>query len=505
MSGSREVSLELQHLDKSFGPVDVLKDVSLKFRRGEIHAVLGENGAGKSTLIKIMTGIYQPSSGGVVIDGVPTVLRTPRAAQQRGIHLIPQDVLSVPELSVGRNILLGDEGWTVARTRLSRAERTRVDDALSRVGAGFDAERIASTLSVPELRLMQIARALARPGTALVLDEPTAALSASDSLALLDRIEALRAEGVAIVYVTHRLPEVERLADQVSVLRDGALVSSLPRGEFSIDQIVSDMSRVTTSATRESLEAIKETPHDGRGLGGGLEVDDLACGSAFAGVTFRAPAGQIVGIAGVQGSGQSQLLAAIAGRTASTGTVRVGGKQLSAGVRARYRAGIALVPADRRTGGVVTQATLVENLAQPTAGTGGLHRFGIRRRRAEVRSAGARLGGLQTHYGSLGQLAGTLSGGNQQKVALARAVISSPQVILVDEPTQGIDVNAKAEVRALLGRLATEDGRSVIIATSEFEDLVGLADVIHVLCRGELVATLDRSAPYEEILRHALG
>jgi len=506
MTTPAEVALELRRITKSFGQVTVLKDVSVGFRRGQIHAVLGENGAGKSTLIKTMTGIYQPTSGEIAIDGRQTPLRTPRSAQRLGVHLIPQDVVAVPELSVGRNILLGDERAAVRRTGLGRAERVRVDDALARVGAGFDAECLASELSVPELRLMQIARALARPGSVLVLDEPTAALSASDSSALLDRIEALRSEGVAIAYVTHRLSEVERLADRATVLRDGEVVSSLERGEFSVDQIVADMSRVTTPSARRSLHDLEFGSREPRrAKGEGLQVRDLAAVGAFSDISFAAPAGQIIGIAGVQGSGQSQLLAAIAGRAGSNaGSVRLGGTVVAGTLRRRYRAGIVLVPADRRVGGVVTKASLIENLAQPTAGTGSLHRLGLRRRRREAREAAAHLAALSTRYGALAQSAGTLSGGNQQKVALARAAISMPKAILVDEPTQGVDVNAKAEVRALLGRMAADQGCSVIIATSEFEDLVDLADVIHVLARGELVATLDHTTTYEEILRHAL-
>lgn len=507
MEKSHGVVFELRDIRKSFGPVVVLDDISLAFRRGEIHAVLGENGAGKSTLVKIMTGIYQPSGGEIFIHGSSVALRTPRSAQLRGIHLIPQDVVSVPELSVGRNILLGDERFAVARTRLRRTERIRVDDALARVGAGFDADRKAAELSIPELRLMQIARALARPGSVLLLDEPTAALSAPDSAALLDRIEALRSEGAAIVYVTHRLNEVERLADRASVLRDGRLVSSLTRGEFTIDQIVADMSRITSESARTSLHDIEATSRTARAARGkGLEVAGLSGAGAFSNISFDAPAGQIVGIAGVQGSGHSQLLATIAGRVrADRGAVRLDGEVLRSTVRRRYRSGVVLVPADRRVGGVITKATLVDNVVQPTAGTRLLHRLGLRLRRREAYRASALLAGFSTRYGSLQQLAGTLSGGNQQKLALGRAIIGDPKAILVDEPTQGIDVNAKTEVRALLSHLASDRGCSVVIATSEFEDLVGLADIVHVLVQGDLVATLDHHAQYEEVLRHAVG
>ena len=508
MTVSQQPALELRGIYKGFGPVKVLQDVSLTFARGEIHAVLGENGAGKSTLIKIMTGIYQPDAGEILLDNASMSLRTPRAAQRRGIQLIPQDVVTVPELSVGRNILLGHEGLAVGRTWLSRRERSRVVSALRRVGASFDPETPASALSIPELRLMQIARALAQPSSVLVLDEPTAALSAADSEALLERIEALRSDGAAIVYVTHRLREVERLADRVSVLRDGRLVMSKERGTFTIDQIVADMSRVTSESARESLHDIElAAAHTARAAGAKrLSVSGLGAAGAFSGISFDAPAGQIIGIAGVQGSGQSQLLAAIAGRLpVQSGRVTLAGRPLGPAMRRRYRSGVVLVPADRRIGGVITGASLVNNIAQPTAGTRRLHLFGLRRKQAELTTARSILDGFSTRYGSLHQLASTLSGGNQQKLALARAIASGPAVILIDEPTQGIDVNAKAEVRALLNRLAVDEQCSVVIATSEFEDLVGLADVIHVLTRGELVATLDHRAHYQEILGHAVG
>ena len=502
--------LQLDHIWKSFGPVEVLKDVSLEFHAAEVHAVLGENGAGKSTLIKIMSGNYQPTRGSIVAGGSPVVVRNPREAIRHGISMVPQDVIAVPELSVARNILLGSERALVSRAGASAGERALAEAALERVGAHFSPDRIASTLSVPEIRLMQIARALVQPSSLLVLDEPTAALSTSDSEYLLACVERLREQGQAVVYITHRLGEVTRLADRVSVLRDGRLVSEYARGGFTRDDIIRDMTRISAPAENKlHLEVAERAAAPARNVDSDrplLEVNRLGLDSHFADIALSVGYGQIVGIAGVQGSGQSMLLAALAGRTAyETGTVHVDGRAIPAGRQRRsYRAGVTLVPADRRAAGVVVSMSISDNLAQPSAARG-VHSLGLRRKGRETSAAEHLVQALSTKCSGVEQLAGTLSGGNQQKIALARALVSQPKLILIDEPTQGIDVNAKAEVRALLVGLAASGNCGIVIATSEFEDLVGLADVIHVLRHGKQVTTLDSTATYDQVLSHALA
>ncbi|MFC0541281.1 sugar ABC transporter ATP-binding protein [Kutzneria chonburiensis] len=491
------MDVELRAIGKRFGGVRALHDVSLHVEPGQVHAVLGENGAGKSTLIKVLTGVVQPDAGEIVVDGRSLKLHTPRAAREVGITAVPQDVVLVPQLPIGRNVLLGLENRLARKTTLSAAERNVVERALAQVGADFDATVPTAALSVPQLRLAQLARALIGTGQIVVLDEPTAALSAADADHLLARLEALRDDGKAIVYVSHRLSEVTRLADVVTVLRNGQVAGRFDRGNLDRATIV----EVMTKRSEETLVPQTESAPPGPVV---LEVRQLAADGRFEDVSFTVAGHRILGIAGVQGSGQGQLLAAIAGQDGyDSGEVLVGGQSISRGsvVRA-YRAGLALVPADRRGAGIVGRMSIQRNLALPTRSTG-TRRLGLRLLRREAALARDYVRDFRVRCSDVGQHAGTLSGGNQQKVSLARALAADPKVLLIDEPTQGVDVGAKAEIRALLRHAATD--RAVVIAASEFEDLIGLADDILVMRSGRVVARLDgRRTDYGEVLHHAL-
>ncbi|MCE7004374.1 sugar ABC transporter ATP-binding protein [Kibdelosporangium philippinense] len=488
--------MDVTGIHKRFGGVQALRDVSLHIAPGQVHAVLGENGAGKSTLIKVLTGVIQPDSGSITLDR-PVRLHSPRAARELGITAVPQDVVLVPQLSIGRNVLLGLEGGLARKSVLSASERDLVSTALRQVGADFSASAPTASLSVPQLRLAQLARALIGTGHTVVLDEPTAALSAADADHLLSRLEALRDDGKAIVYVSHRLSEVFRLADVVTVLRNGQAVGRFERSSFDRATIVELMTKHTSPP--QSSPVLESGPVL-------LSVDGLSSPGRFSDVSFSVAGHRILGIAGVQGSGQGQLLAAIAGQgTYSSGTVRVAGSPVPQGsVHRAYRAGMALVPADRRGAGIVGGMSIQRNLALPARADRSTRRFGFRGLRAEARLARGYVRDFGVWCRDVRQSAGTLSGGNQQKVSLARALASDPTVLLIDEPTQGVDVGAKAEIRALLRQAAGQD-RCVVVAASEFEDLIGLADEILVMRAGRVVARLDGHATsYREILHHAL-
>ncbi|HEX4222468.1 MAG TPA: sugar ABC transporter ATP-binding protein [Pseudonocardiaceae bacterium] len=493
--------VRLREISKRFGGVHALRGVSLEIEPGQVHAVLGENGAGKSTLIKVLTGVIQPDAGEIVIDGRATRLHSPRAAREAGITAVPQDIVLVPRLSIGRNVLLGLEGSLVRKSALSADEREQVETALAQVGADFDASTPTAALSVPQLRLAQLARALIGTGRVAVLDEPTAALSAADADHLLARLEALRDDGKAIVYVSHRLSEVTRLGDVVTVLRNGEVAGRFRKPDLDRATIVEVMTRRTEASLVADAKQARPAPGDVV-----LQVDGLGADGQFADVSFSVAGHRILGIAGVQGSGQGQLLAAVAGQAGyDTGTVRVAGAVVGRGSVARaYRAGLALTPADRRGAGVVGRMSIQRNLALPTRSDRRARRFGFRWPRREARIAEKYVGEFGVRCHDVHQSADTLSGGNQQKVSLARALAADPAVLLIDEPTQGVDVGAKAEIRALLRRAAAQ-GRCVVIAASEFEDLIGLADDILVMRAGRIVATLDgHRTGYREILHHAL-
>jgi ABC-type sugar transport system ATPase subunit len=497
----------LEGLCKAFPGVQALDDVTFDVRRGEIHALLGENGAGKSTLIKILDGLYRADSGHVFLDGEEVQLHSVRSARKRGITVVPQDVLAVPQLSIGRNILLGLERQLARRGGLSKRELQVVREALERTGASFDPRTRAGAMSVPELRLAQIARALLNPGDVIAFDEPTAVLSEADADHLLGRLERLRDDGKAIIYVTHRLSEVMRIATRVTVLRDGRVVGTFAREGVDKDRIVALMAKPDRRVEAQLDEAPQphpqgEAPAEQQVV---VDVENLTLRPELLGVSLRVPRGTIVGIAGVQGSGHGRLLRTIAGLDAyDSGRVRIAARLIPAGgIRAAYEAGAVLVPADRRRAAIVPLMSVRSNLVLPLRTRA--RRFGIRLKRAERANARRYIQTFNIRTPSSEALAGGLSGGNQQKVALARAFESEPTAILLEEPTQGIDVNAKAEIRNLILRLAHDDGLAVVIATSEFEELLGLADVIHVMCLGRMVATMSsEEATYALILHHAL-
>jgi ABC-type sugar transport system ATPase subunit len=495
----------LEGISRSFPGVLALDNVSFDVRRGEIHALLGENGAGKSTLIRILSGLIKPDRGTITIDGRPVILSSVRDARAHGVSVIPQEVLAVPDLSIGRNMMLGMEGVFTRRSGLTGTERRVVGEALERSGASFAPSAPSAALSVPEIRLAQIARTLLSPGDVIALDEPTAVLAEADAEHLLERLESLRAAGKAIIYVSHRLSEVLQIAQRITVLRDGRNVGTFAREEIDKERIVALMAKpdrriaAVEAAAGDSTGAV---PADG---GFVLEVEGLTRTPTLAGVSISARRGMIVGIAGVQGSGHGHLLRAIAGLdTYDSGRVTIEGRTVPPGsIRAAYEAGAVLVPADRRRAAIVPLMSLRANLALPIRSA--TERFGLRLKRAERATARKSIDVFGIRTPSTETPAGSLSGGNQQKVALARALESGPNVILLEEPTQGIDVNAKAEIRILVQNLAHEDGMTVVVATSEFEELLGLADVIHVMCLGRLVATMSADeATYAQILHHAL-
>jgi len=491
-------------LSKSFPGVQALDAVDFNVRHGEIHALLGENGAGKSTLLKILTGDQRADSGSLAIDGKQITLADPHDARERGITIVPQDILVVPELSIGRNILLGYERVRAPKNGMNSTDRVAVQAALERVGASFSPDTLAKDLSVPELRLAQLARCVVRPGEVILLDEPTAVLSEADAEHLLARLTTFREEGKALIYVTHRLSEALRIADRVTVLRDGRCVGTFPTAELDKDRIVALMADRDSTGDQGRRVVAKSTSTQDQPV---LRVVAAGDGEHFRDISFEASAGQIVGIAGVQGSGHGQLLKSLAGSAqVEQGTLSVDGRQIAMGSLQRsFEAGIVMVPADRKGAGIVGTQTLRSNVVLTPRARSSVRRWGIRWSRRETKTATEYIDAFDIRPPTSKTLVKTLSGGNQQKVALSRALEGRPRVLLLEEPTQGIDVNAKREIRRLLLDTVNENSCVAIVATSDFEELLGLAETIHVMCSGRLVATLDgNTATYREILHHAL-
>ena len=505
----KTLALRLKGISKRFPGVTALDGVDLDLHRGEVHALLGENGAGKSTLIKIMSGVHVAEHGDFILDDDVVAVSTPNEASRLGITVVPQDILMVPDFSIGRNILLGREGALARRGQLSADERRTVQSALAKVGANYDPDTKTSTLSVPHLRLAQIARALVHPGEIMVLDEPTAVLSEPDAELLIERVMQFRSEGKAVLYVTHRLSEVVRLADRITILRDGKRVGVFLRGEVSRADIVRLMTKDVAAGSAPAGDiAIGQVSSAGREAKGRIEVRDLTEGRRFAHANLTAEAGRIVGIAGVQGSGHGHFLRAVAGvDEADSGEILLDGRHLPLGsVRHAVQEGILLVPADRRGAAIVTSLSVRANLCLSDRVRYSVRRFGLRWPWRERAMAEHYIGQLSVRPPDAETRIGTLSGGNQQKVAIARALEGNARALLVEEPTQGVDIHAKAEIHGLLRRVAAEKNCIVVMATSEFEELIGLADDIYVMREGRIVANFPGSeATYHRILENALS
>ena len=485
--------MRLQEVTKRFPGVTALDGVDLDLHRGEIHALLGENGAGKSTLIKILSGVHAADEGDFFVGESRVVVTRPNEASRLGITVVPQDVLMVPEFSIGRNILLGRESRFAKRGHLSSEERRTVAAALAKVGANFDPDTKTSSLSVPHLRLAQIARALVRPSEIMIFDEPTAVLSEPDAELLIERVMQFRAEGKAVLYVTHRLSEVIRMADRITILRDGKRVGLFLRGEVSRADIVRLMAKDVPPRTQRhgggatpSDRRLRRRPQTH------IQIRELSLRTEICRANLAASAGRIVGIAGVQGSGHGHFIRAIAGvDAANDGEIILDGRKLPAGIGAARGTGrgVLLVPADRRGAAIVPSLSVRANLCLGGRVRRSVRRFGLRWPREERKMAQHYIDRLSVRPPYAELRIGALSGGNQQKIAIARALEGDARVLLIEEPTQGVDVAAKAEIHSLLRRVAAEKDCVVIIATSEFEELIGLADDIHVMREGHIVAS----------------
>ena len=465
-------------LSKSFGAIEVLSDVDFDVRPGEVVALLGENGAGKSTMSNLMAGVLQPSRGSMTWRGAPYAPRSPAEALDAGVGLIHQELRLLPELSIAENVFVGR--LPVRGGRIDRAAMvSRAEEQLRRLGLDLPATRPVKGLSTAAQQLIEIAKALALNARMLILDEPTAALGGRETELLFEQIERLKADGVAFVYISHRLDEIARVADRIVVLRDGAKVAEHDRGDVPVRTVVEQM--VGRSVERMFPEPV--TPGDEVVLA----VEGLS-GEGFDDVSFAVRRGEVLGIAGLVGAGRTELVRAVAGADPREGSVRIGGVELPAhDPRAAIRAGLVLVPEDRKLQGLVVEHRIGDNVMYADLGAGGgwmgpatAERMGEQR----IRRFGVK--------GRAGQLASDLSGGNQQKVVIAKWLSRNPRVVILDEPTRGIDVGARASIYDIVNGLARE-GLGVVVVSSDLEEVLGLANRILVMSHGRQSGILDRS------------
>lgn len=485
---------------KSFAGVRALKGVSFDLAAGDVHALVGENGAGKSTLIRIITGAERADAGTLVVDGTPVDLAhlTPARAQSIGIAAVYQQPALFPDLTVTENIALTLDPGAPWRPIDWRARRQRASDLLARAGATFDPDRPAASLSMPEQQLVEIARAIGADARIILMDEPTASLTDREVGRLFDVIASLRASGTAILYISHRLDEVFTLADRITVLRDGETVTTAAREALTKDEVVRHMAgRALTT-----VFPTRRVAH------GEVALEVLSLTSASAGVhdvSLSVRRGEILGIAGLVGSGRTELAELLFGlRRADSGTIRVGGRAVDiACPDDAMAAGLAYVPEDRRRHGVIPHMSVAANTS--LASLARVSRRGLVRRRDERALATRFVGDLQIKTSSVDAPVATLSGGNQQKVALARWLARQPTVLILDEPTQGVDVGAKAEIHGVMQAMV-ERGMAIVMISSELPEILGMSDRIAVMRDGAMTGAIERAdATADRILELAIA
>ena len=492
--------LEMREITKEFPGVKALDRVNLSVRKGEIHAICGENGAGKSTLMKVLSGVYPAGSydGEIHYDGALAQFRTLRDSEDRGIVIIHQELALVPQLSIAENIFLGNERQTGGVIQWQETFR-RTEELLAKVGLRDAPGTLVDSIGVGKQQLVEIAKALSKDVKLLILDEPTAALQENDSRKLLDLMLELKAQGVTCIIISHKLNEVRYVADTVTVIRDGMAVSRLDAAQgLEEDQIVRDM------VGRDMSQRYPDRPrHAGETV---LEVADWnvwhpehADRQVIHDISFNVRAGEVVGIAGLMGSGRTELAMSIFGQSwgrGISGEVRLHGQPVDVSkVDRAIKSGLAYVTEDRKTLGLILDETIRFNTT--LAHLDGVSARGVLNEAEETEVAERYRRALATRTPSVMQEVGNLSGGNQQKVVLAKWLFTSPEVLILDEPTRGIDVGAKYEIYSIINDLSAQ-GKAVVMISSEMPELLGMCDRIYVMNEGAFVGELSAAEASQE-------
>ena len=500
LSGILEMALtvlELRGVGKSFAATAALRDMSLAIEAGEIHAIVGENGAGKSTLIKIMTGVHQPDTGEILVNGVAVSVRSTQDAQAHGIAAIYQEPMVFPDLDVAENIFISNR----AQGRLMNWKRmyAEADALVAQLGVTLDVRRAASGLTLAEQQTVEIARALSLNVRVLIMDEPTASLSAHEVARLLGIARALKAKGVAVIYISHRLDEIFEVADRVTVIRDGQHISTKPIGEVTPEGMVKDMvgRAIDTFAVKTAAN-----PH-GTSV---LRLDGLGRDGVFRGISFDLSAGEVLCFAGLVGARRTDVALAVFGIAPATeGKILIDGQEVSISAPQDAMArGIAYVSEDRRKLGLAMSLPIFANISLASLRKL-LGAFGIIDRTAETAMAEKYRKQLSIKAATVRVDVGKLSGGNQQKVMLAKWLETKPRILIFDEPTRGVDVGAKMEVHNIIRALAKE-GVAVLVISSDLPEVMALADRVLVMREGKQAGIMDISeATQEKVIGLAAG
>ncbi|AVX03517.1 spermidine/putrescine import ATP-binding protein PotA [Maritalea myrionectae] len=488
--------LELKDIVKTFPGVIALDHVSLDILPGEVHALMGENGAGKSTLMKVLGGIYQPDEGDILVAGEKTILRTPLEAKGKGIVFIHQELSLAEELSVAENIYMGE----LPRKSLGRVDWSKlfsdVDEILGRLNCNFNAQTIVGDLSIANQQMVEIARALTVEATTVIFDEPTASLTDAEKVVLFDIIEDLKSRGVGIVYISHRMEEIFKISDRISVLRDGEYRGTLKASDTNQDELTQLMIGRSLEHTRPDLSQSNGDV--------ALEVKGLSCGKLFQDVSFKVHAGEVVGFYGLVGAGRTEVAETIFGmRNKSSGEIFLNGEKVEINSPADAIAhGISLVPEDRKGQGLVLGMNCRDNMTLPQIDD--LTVSGLTAPQSEQEIFKKYRDQLEIKTPNWKQTVGNLSGGNQQKIVIGKWLSMHPNLLIVDEPTRGIDVGSKSEIHNLIRELAGQ-GYAIIVISSEMPEILSVSDKIVAMFHGEIVHTFTSSNVTEDKLVQAIS
>ncbi|WP_417808529.1 sugar ABC transporter ATP-binding protein [Thioclava sp.] len=490
-------ALRLEGIVKTFPGVRALDDVSFDVRAGEVHALLGENGAGKSTLMKVLAGMYQPDEGSIYIEGEAVTMRSPLEAKARGVVLIHQELSLAEEMSVAENIYLGE----LPRKSLGRVDwktlHTNAQAILDRLKCSFDSKTQVGTLSIANQQMVEIARALTVDAKVVVFDEPTASLTDAEKVVLFDIINDLKTRGAGIVYISHRMDEIFTLADRISVLRDGGYRGTLIKFETNEDEVIQLMIGRALDLTRRTVAAAK--------IGEvALQVEGLSCGKLFQDVSFELREGEVLGFYGLVGAGRTEIAETLFGlRKPSAGRILIDGTEVEISSPAdAITKGISLVPESRKEQGLVLGMNCRDNITLPQVGdltTGPFVSDG-----AEIAIFDHYYDALKIKTPSWRQAVGNLSGGNQQKIVIGKWLAMHPRILIVDEPTRGIDVGSKSEIHDLIRKLASE-GYAVIVISSEMPEVMHVSDRIAAMFHGRIMRTFTTDEVTEDNLVAAIS
>lgn len=476
--------LEMTDITKSFGPVEVLHGVDFKLKKSSVHVLLGENGAGKSTLMKMLSGEEKPTSGKILYDGREVLFNNPREAKEAQIAMIHQELTPIYDMTVAQNLFLGKIPTKFGGIKVDYGKMHEMSrEILEEVMLDISPKAKMASLTVAQIQMVEIAKAVHQKAKVIIMDEPTSSISDKEVEVLFEIIEKLKAQGVAIVYISHKMDEIYRIGDEITILRDGKYVGHYALSEIEKKELIEKM----VDRPFDEIYPVRESKV-GEVV---LKVEDLSHGKKFHNISFELHKGEILGIGGLMGAGRTEVVETIFGiEKATSGKVYVNGKEIK--IRSPKQAianGLGLITDDRKKKGLVLQRNVAQNTILVDYGK--VSKMGVLKSKQVKKVAGHQAESLNLKMSGLSQLVGTLSGGNQQKIVLAKWLLKNPDILIFDEPTRGIDIGSKQEFYNLISELAKQ-GKSIIFISSEMPEVIGMCDRVVILCEGRITGTLEK-------------